>query len=146
MVCEHLAHVGQNNIMVCAHLSHVGQNNVMVFCIPVPSSFGEYVSFVLYRFFFFSFVRFLRTKKTAWELTDLYPKRKTPSGKGSSSTHNCCLKNSICCSGGRKIVSDLGPTSIAITSLPKRAFSADNYTYAHIENSANYTYVHLENN
>ena len=43
------AHVGQNNIMVCAHLSHVGQNNVMVFCIPVPSSFGEYASFALYQ-------------------------------------------------------------------------------------------------
>ena len=43
------AHVGQNNILVCAHLSHVGQNNVMVFCIPVPSSFGEYASFALYQ-------------------------------------------------------------------------------------------------
>ena len=49
MVCVHLSHVGQNNIMVCAHLSHRGQNTVMVFCIPVPSSFGEYASFALYQ-------------------------------------------------------------------------------------------------
>ena len=93
-------------------------------------------SSVFFFFLFFSFVHFLRTKKTAWELTDSYPKRKTPSAKGSSSTHNCCLKKTVAVAlGGRKIVSDLGPTSLAITSFPKRAFSAGNYAYVHIEDS-----------